>query len=50
VGGIPFDARSYNAEIVAAMREPDRISRDPSVMPYSSFAEMLTDIETNSDE
>jgi DNA-damage-inducible protein J len=50
VGGIPFEVRSYNAETVAAMEEADRISSDPNTKSYTSFAEMLSDTQAESDE
>jgi len=50
VGGIPFDVRTYNAETIAAMEEASRIARDPDVMSYGNFAEMLADIKAGVDE
>jgi DNA-damage-inducible protein J len=50
VGGIPFDVRAYNAETIAAMEEANRISRDPNAKSYSSFAELLADLDSNNDE
>jgi DNA-damage-inducible protein J len=49
VGGIPFDVRTYNAETIAAMEETNRISRDPSVKSYGSFAELMTDLDLDDD-
>lgn len=45
VGGIPFDVRAYNAETLRAMEEANRLARDPNVKRYSSFAELLEDID-----
>ena len=36
---------NYKQEVLEAMEEAKRISRDPSVKKYSSFAEALEDIE-----
>jgi DNA-damage-inducible protein J len=47
VGGIPFEVRSYNAETIAAMEEANRISNDLSARSYSSFAEMLADLDSD---
>ena len=45
VGGIPFEVRSFNAETIAAMEEANRISTDPSVKSYDSFAELLAGLD-----
>lgn len=50
VGGIPFDVRTYNAETIAAMEEANRISRDPDAKSYSSFAELVADLDSDDDE
>jgi DNA-damage-inducible protein J len=50
VGGIPFDVRTYNAETIAAMEEANRISRDPNAKSYSSFAELVADLDSDDDE
>jgi DNA-damage-inducible protein J len=50
VGGIPFDARTYNAETVAALEEARHIANDPSAKSYSSFEELLADIDSDVDQ
>jgi DNA-damage-inducible protein J len=50
VGGIPFDVRTYNAETIAAMEEANRVSRDPNAKSYSSFAELVADLDSDDDE
>ena len=47
VGGIPFDVRAYNTETLRAMEEADRLAHDPNVKRYSSFAELLEDIDAD---
>ncbi|MCH5344536.1 MAG: type II toxin-antitoxin system RelB/DinJ family antitoxin [Acetatifactor sp.] len=46
-GGIPFEVRypEYKSEVVEAMEEAKRISRDPNTKRYSSFKEALEDID-----
>ena len=46
-GGLPFSVElpNYKPEVLEAMEEAKRISRDPSVKKYTSFAEALEDIE-----
>ena len=50
VGGIPFDVRGYNAETIAAMEEANRVARDPRAKSYSSFAELVADIDSDDHE
>lgn len=46
-GGIPFDVKypEYKPEVIAAMEEAKRLSRDPDTKRYRSFEEALEDIE-----
>ncbi len=46
-GGLPFDVSlpQYKPEVIEAMEEAKKISRDPNTKRYSSFAEALKDIE-----
>ena len=46
-GGIPFDVRypEYKPEVIEAMEEAKRISRDPSTKRYSNFKEALEGID-----
>ena len=50
VGGIPFEVRSYNAETIAAMEEANRIANDPHAKSYSTFIELLADLDGDDDE
>ena len=45
-GGLPFSVEipRYKPEVLEAMEEAKRISRDPNTKRYSSFAEALEDI------
>lgn len=45
--GIPFEVKypEFKPEVIDAMEEAKRISRDPSVKRYSSFSEALEDID-----
>lgn len=45
--GLPFKVElpQYKAEVVEAMEEAKRISRDSNTKRYSSFAEALEDID-----
>ena len=45
--GIPFEVKypQFKPEVIEAMEEAKRISRDPSVKRYSSFKEALEDID-----
>jgi DNA-damage-inducible protein J len=47
VGGIPFEVRSYNPETIAAMEEANRIARDPNAKAYTTFAEMMVDLDSD---
>ena len=43
--GIPFEiTRAPNAETIAAMEEADKVSKDPSARKYSSFSELLSEV------
>ena len=48
--GIPFeikypeDSLEFKPEVIEAMKEAKRISRDPNTKRYSSFSEALEDI------
>lgn len=46
-GGLPFavEVPKYKPEVVAAMEEAKRISRDSETKKYSSFSEALEDLE-----
>lgn len=46
-GGFPFNIElpNYKPEVVEAMEEAKRISRDPETKKYTSFSEALEDIE-----
>ena len=46
-GGIPFDVRypEFKPEVIEAMEEAKRISRDPDTKRYSSFKEALEDLD-----
>lgn len=46
-GGIPFSIElpQYKPEVVEAMEEAKRISRDPNVKRYNSFKEALEDTD-----
>lgn len=46
-GGIPFDVRypEYKPEVIEAMEEARKISRDPNTKHYNSFKEALKDID-----
>ncbi|MGM9937896.1 MAG: type II toxin-antitoxin system RelB/DinJ family antitoxin [Candidatus Ornithomonoglobus sp.] len=45
--GLPFSVSvpSYKQEVLDAMEEAKRISRDPNTKRYSSFSEALEDID-----
>lgn len=42
IGGLPFEVKvpSYKKEVLEAMEEAKRISRDPNVKGYSSLEEL----------
>lgn len=46
-GGLPFSVEipRYKPEVLEAMEEARRISKDPNTKRYSSFAEALEDID-----
>lgn len=46
-GGLPFavEIPQYRSEILEAMEEARRISKDPNTKRYSSFAEALEDLD-----
>jgi len=46
-GKIPFEIslNTPNAETIAALEEADRISRDPKAKRYSSFEELLAEVQ-----
>lgn len=45
--GIPFDVKypKFKPEVLEAMEEAKRISRDPNVKKYESFSEALEDLD-----
>ena len=45
-GGIPFDVKypEYKPEVIEAMEEAKRISRDPNEKRCTSFSEALEDL------
>lgn len=46
-GGLPFQVElpQYKSEVLEAMEEAKRISRDPSTKRYNSFSEALEDLD-----
>lgn len=46
-GGLPFtvEVPQYKAEVIEAMEEAKRISRDPKTKRYGSFSEALEDLD-----
>ncbi len=46
-GGLPFmvELPKYKPEVLEAMEEARRMSRDPSVKRYHSFSEALEDLD-----
>ena len=46
-GGLPFEVvvPQYNQEVLEAMEEAKRISKDPDTKRYSSFSEAMEDID-----
>ena len=46
-GGLPFavELPQYRSEVLEAMEEARRISRDPNTKRYGSFAEALEDLD-----
>lgn len=45
-GGLPFEVvvPQYKSEVLEAMEEAKRISKDPNTKRYSSFSEAMEDI------
>lgn len=45
--GIPFEIKypEFKPEVIAAMEEAKRISRDPNTKRYNSFSEALEDMD-----
>ena len=46
-GGLPFDvaAPQYKPEVIEAMEEAKRISKDPNAKRYSSFSDAMKDLD-----
>ena len=46
-GGLPFavEIPQYRSEVLEAMEEARRISKDPNTKRYGSFAEVLEDLD-----
>ncbi len=46
-GGLPFavELPKYSSEVIEAMEEARRISKDPNTKRYSSFVEALEDLD-----
>lgn len=46
-GGLPFavEIPQYRSEVLEAMEEARRISKDPNTKRYGSFAEALEDLD-----
>lgn len=46
-GGLPFEVRypEYKPEVLEALEEAKKISRDPNTKKYSSFSEALEDLD-----
>lgn len=46
-GGLPFEVAipRYKVDVLEAMEEAKKISKDPNAKRYASFAEMLEDID-----
>lgn len=47
-GGLPFDVvvPQYKSEVLEAMEEAKRISKDPDTKRYSSFLEAMEDLDS----
>lgn len=47
-GGIPFDVRypEYKSEVIEAMEEAKRISRDPNVKGYTDIEELFEELDS----
>lgn len=46
-GGLPFEVvlPQYKPEVLAAMEEAKRLSKDPNAQKYDSFTEAMEDID-----
>lgn len=46
-GGLPFEVviPDYKPEVLEAMEEAKKLSRDPNAKRYSSFAEIVEDLD-----
>ena len=46
-GGLPFDVvvPQYKSEVIEAMEEAKRISKDPKTKRYSSFSDAMEDLD-----
>lgn len=46
-GGLPFQVKypQYKSEVIEAMEEAEKLSRNPNTKKYSSFSEALEDID-----
>lgn len=46
-GELPFNVElpNYRADVIEAMEEAKRISKDPKVKKYNSFSEAIEDLE-----
>lgn len=46
-GGLPFNVElpNYKTEVLDAMEEAKRVSRDPATKKYTSFSEALEDMD-----
>ena len=46
-GGLPFDVvvPQYKPEVIEAMEEAKRISKDPKTKRYSSFSDVMEDLD-----
>lgn len=46
-GGLPFNVElpEYKAEVIEAMEDARRISKDPNTKKYNSFSEALEDLD-----
>lgn len=47
-GGLPFDVvvPQYKSEVLEAMEEAKRISKDPDTKRYNSFSEAMEDLDS----
>lgn len=47
-GGIPFDVRypEFKPEVIAAMEDAKRISRDPDVKGYTDLEELFEELDS----